>query len=114
MIADYTYYTETYKGSSIPEADFPRLITRAGSYLDQITGGRASSAAGSAPVKMAACAVAEAWQTNEQGGDVVSETVSSWTKTFAGGGTRGPQARLYQAAALYLVNTGLLFRGVCR
>jgi len=33
--ADYTFYTETYKGKSIPEADFDRLVTRSSSYLDR-------------------------------------------------------------------------------
>ncbi len=71
--ADYTFYTETYKGKSIPEADFGRLVTRASSYLDRMG---VDLDPDSASVQMAACAVAEAWQTNEQGGDVVSQSVA--------------------------------------
>ena len=32
-MADYAFYTETYLGGSIPEADFPRLAKRAGEQL---------------------------------------------------------------------------------
>ena len=32
-MADYMFYTNTYLGDSIPEADFPRLAQRAGEQL---------------------------------------------------------------------------------
>lgn len=39
--ADYAYYTTAYLGTTIGEADFPRLSLRASSYLDYYTqGGR--------------------------------------------------------------------------
>jgi len=37
MYADYSFYTGTYYGDIVPEADFPRLCTRASDYLDSIT-----------------------------------------------------------------------------
>jgi len=97
--ADYTFYTDTYKGNSIPEADFDRLILRASSYIDRIYNGTIETVTDN--IKMAACAVAEAWQTNEQGGDVVSQSVgSSWSKSFQK--TKSDDARLLEAAKLYL------------
>lgn len=98
-MVDYTYYTETYKGNAIPSSDFDRLITRAGSYLTRsvpdidVTG---------EDVKMAACAVAEAWRTNELGGDLASQTVGSWSKSFQQKAPKTDDERLYEAAALYL------------
>ena len=109
--ADYTYYTGTYKGNVIvSEAEFDRLILRASEYIDRITGGRASSYSPAEPVKMASCAVAEAWQTNEQGGDLVSQSVGSWSRTYASKTPKSDELRLYEAAEMYLSRTGLLSR----
>lgn len=100
--ADFEYYTVAYRGSSITESEFERLILRASSYIDRITAGRASSTLPADPVKMAACAVAEAWQTNEQGGEMVSQSVGAWSRSYARGKPKSAEARLFDAAALYL------------
>lgn len=99
--ADYTFYIDTYKGSTIPESDFGRLILRASSYLDRVYNGTITDVTDT--IKMAACAVAEAWQTNEQGGDVVSQSVGSWSKSFQKA-TKSDTARLFDAAQFYLGN----------
>lgn len=109
--ADYTFYTDIYKGKAIIQADFNRLATRADSYIDSITQGRASSYSTDNAVKMAACAVAEAWLTNEQGGDLQSQSVGSWSMTYANK-TKSSDGRLYGAASLYLSGTGLLNRWI--
>lgn len=106
VYTDYAYYIAEYRGAEIEsDSDFERLATRASAYLDSV------SAAASHPkddaVKMAACAVAEAWRKNENGGEVVSESVGSWSKTFASGSKSGP-ARLMEAARLYLGPAGLM------
>lgn len=100
--ADYTYYTDTYKGNSITEYDFDRLILRASTYLDQITDGQAAGYASADAVKMAACAVAEAWQTNEQGGEIASQSVGSWSRSYAQAKPKSNDRRLLDAAMLYL------------
>lgn len=98
MLPDYTYYKSNYLGSEIDEESFPRLIKRAGAYLSQFECDNTTQS-----YKMAACAVAEAWQINEQGGDVVSQSVGSWSKTFANGAKpKGNEQRLSDAAKLYL------------
>jgi hypothetical protein len=99
MLPDYTFYTDTYYGNQITEADFPRLISRASAYLDGVCN------IGNAPedvVKKALCAVAEAWQTNEQGGDVVSQSVGSWSKSYAQKKIKTDEQRLNEAANLYI------------
>lgn len=108
MYADYTFYKEIYLGNNIIEADFNRLISRAGFYLQQITGGRVEEQAETLAVKMAACAVAEVWQEKEQG-NVVSESVGKWSKTYAEEG-KSADKKLYEAAAMYLMNIDLLSR----
>ena len=62
---DYQFYKETYLGSAVPEADFDRLAQRASEYLDWITRGKAADMASDENIMKAACAVAEAIQTNE-------------------------------------------------
>jgi hypothetical protein len=107
--ADYAYYTGVYKGSAIAESEFDRLILRASSYIDRLTSGRAASYSPADPVKMAACAVAEAWQVNESGGDLQSQSVGSWSRSYATK-VKSADMRLYDAAAMYLDGTGLIRR----
>jgi len=104
--ADYAYYTGTYKGGSIASSEFDRLIERAGAYLDRITGGRVPDPTPDS-VKMAACAVAETWRINDEGGELVSQTVGPWSRSYATK-AKSAERRLYDAAALYLSGTGLL------
>lgn len=105
--ADYAFYRDTYLGNQITEQDFPRLVTRAGAYLDEVTGGQAAEHADNESIKLAACAVAEAVQVNEQGGELASQSVGSWSKTYQTSG-KGPGRRMYEAACLYLWNSGLI------
>ena len=107
--ADFTFYTETYLGKSISESEFARLALRASNHIDRITHGKASSYLPADPVKLAVCAVAEAWQVNEQGGDLTSQSVGGWSRSYAAQ-PKSADARLYDAASLYLDSTGLLSR----
>lgn len=113
MYADYIYYLDVH-GGAMPEEDFRRLARKASAYLDQVTMGRAVSMACDNRIKDACCAVAEEYLAQERG-TVVSETNDKHSITMAREEKSG-NARLYEAAALYLANTGLLFRGVrcCR
>ncbi|MDD4390593.1 MAG: hypothetical protein PHW03_07305 [Eubacteriales bacterium] len=100
MLPDYSFYTDTYYGNQISELDFLRLTARAGVYLDGLE--CELSAVPADTMKKAICAVAEAWQINEQGGDVVSQSVGSWGKHFASGKPKTNEQRLSEAAKLYL------------
>lgn len=98
---DYKYYTDTFKGNLIGNSkDFDRLALRASAYIKQYMGGRDDSLPPDV-YNNAVCAVAEAWQTNEQGGDIASQTVGSWSKTYANKPLSNEE-RLKQAALLYL------------
>lgn len=143
MYADYEFYTETFYGTAIAEADFSRLSSRASDFLDYYTRGKAAKATEEATVTAlakACCAVAEAMQRDEQSaavadkaaaaalasstGEIKSETVGSWSQTYATASDyskagSAASAALDQRAAYaviaqeYLVNTGLLYRGGC-
>lgn len=133
--ADYEYYTTTYLGAAIKEDDFPRLALRASSFLDYYTQGRAAKNSDLDALKMACCAVAEQYQyidtaqalaqkslsaSLESDGELQSQTVGSWSKTYRSGGdsaqqalssVQTAQATLGSIAQQYLAGTGLLYRG---
>ena len=133
--ADYEYYATTYLGTAIKEDDFPRLSLRASSFLDYYTQGRAAQNSDLDALKMACCAVAEQYQyidtsqslaqkslsaSLESDGELQSQTVGSWSKTYRSGGDSAQQAlssiQTAQAALAaivqqYLGTTGLLYRG---
>lgn len=135
--ADYAYYTGTYLGTAITEQDFPKLSLRASSFLDYYTRGKAAHNADLDALKMACCAVAEQYQMIDTanalaskslasavdgGGELQSQTVGSWSKTYRSGGDSAAQATaaaaslrasLASVAAQYLTSTNLLYRGRC-
>lgn len=142
MYADYEFYTNQYYGAAISSEDFPRLSSRASDFLDYYTRGKAAKVTDEdtlTAMAKACCAVAEAMKTDEDskklaqkateaalsesGGEVKSETVGSHSVSYAtaadyikGSASGGPlDARIAYAniAAVYLVNTGLLYRGGC-
>lgn len=99
MLPDYTYYVDTYHGNQIIEADFPRLISRASAYL---SGNCNIEIIPEEDLKKGLCAVAEAWLINEQGGDVISQSVGSWSKSYAQKKIKTDEQRLNDAAKLYI------------
>lgn len=133
--ADYEYYTTTYLGTAIKGDDFPRLSLRASTFLDYYTQGRAAQNSDLDALKMACCAVAEQYQSIdtaqalaqkslsaslESDGELQSQTVGSWSKTYRSGGdsaqqalssVQTAQAALGALAQQYLAGTGLLYRG---
>lgn len=135
--ADFEYYSTVYLGTAINEDDFPRLSLRASSFLDYYTQGRAAKNSDLDALKMACCAVAEQYQyidtaqalaqkslssslESGESGELQSQTVGSWSKTYRSGGDSAQQAlssvQTVQAALgaivqQYLGTTGLLYRG---
>lgn len=135
--ADYEYYKNTYLGTAIKEDDFPRLSLRASSFLDYYTQGKAAKNADLDALKMACCAIAEQYQyidtaqalaqkslsaslESSDTGELQSQTVGSWSKTYRSGGdsaqqalssAQAAQASLAAVAQQYLAGTGLLYRG---
>lgn len=115
VYADYTFYKEQYRGA-MPEPDFLRLSVRASAYIDQVTFGRIGADWEedknlSSRIRLACCAAADACLSNEQGGEVASQSVGSWSRTFVTSGKSEDQ-KLYESVVMYLCDTGLMYRGV--
>lgn len=134
--ADYEYYKTTYLGTAISEGEFQRLALRASSFLDYYTQGRAARNADLDALKMACCALAEQYQVIEaanalsqkslsgaaaaDGGELQSQSVGSWSKTYRSAGDSAAQAAASASGARsalsaiafeFLAGTGLLYRG---
>lgn len=109
MTADYAYYKDTYKGR-LSREEFDRFSRRAAVCLEQLTFGRDLSAAGDR-TKDALCALADELDRTDRGGAVQSETNDGVSVTYANGAPKSEGRRLYEAAAFYLGDTGLLYRG---
>lgn len=113
-MADYTFYTNTYLGDSIPEADFPRLAQRAGEQLARYKRLYEVTAPETDSEDMAVCAMADAlfyFETaqNSAGGPVSSASIGSVSVSYSGasGGSMdlsaaGQAKELYRCASLYL------------
>ncbi len=108
-LVEYSYYQESY-GGALPEETFCQLAVRASFYVDRLAGGRAAKQKELDAVKMAVCAVVEAMQKQSEGGIVASESVGSWSRSFATGNARSAERLLYDAAMLYLADSGLVAR----
>ncbi len=114
--ADFAYYSGTYLGTSIAEADFPRLSLRASAQIDAMTFNRAQTDTDNVDaIKMATCAVAEEYQRAERNNTdaIQSESIGSNSVTYARNANAMKTAsQKYQAAAkVYLGDTGLMFAG---
>ena len=136
--ADFAYYTDTYLGNAVQEADFPSLALRASSFLDYYTQGRAAKHQDMEAIKMACCALAEQIQTvdasqalaqkaltaalSSSGGEIQSESVGSYSVSRRSGGdsavsaaaaAKSAQEQLAAIVKRYLAGTGLIYRGGC-
>lgn len=136
VYADFDYYMTKYMGTAIEPEIFYSFALRASSFLDYYTQGRAAENADLSAVKMACCALAEQYQIIDKAmvlankslaagaasdsGEVQSETVGSWSKSYRSGGdsagaaaavAANAQASLAAVARQYLSGTGLLYRG---
>lgn len=113
IYADFSYYKDTYCGE-MAEGDFKRLSRQASVYLDSVTFDRIPSVTDEKimeKVREACCAVTDMLLQKEQRDGIASETNDGISVTYTTEGSTDEE-RLYQAAVLYLCNTGLLYRGV--
>ena len=121
MYASYDYYVLNYHGKLIPADDFEALATKASAFIDYYTLGRAGKNADLDAVKMAMCACAEQYQSIEAaqeraaGGELASESVGSYSRSYRSAAeiTANARTQLAQAVQMYLAPTGLLYRGGC-
>ncbi|MDL2327479.1 hypothetical protein LJC64_02305 [Ruminococcaceae bacterium OttesenSCG-928-A11] len=115
-MVDYGFYTEQYKGDSIPAADFPRAARDATAQLEKLK--RTYTVTGDEYAEnMAVCAMAEALYYYEQaasGGVATSVSVGSVSSSVKADSLpdtspAAQAAELYRCASLYLD----IYRGVC-
>ncbi len=124
--ATYTFYTTTYGGKSIASTDWSRLSEIATQIVDNMTFGRAadtmegvaedSTDATVLLIRKATCAVADEYQRitpGEGGGEVAGERVGNHSVEYVQNSNRqmSNEAKLAQAAKLYLGRTGLMYAG---
>ena len=118
-MVDYDFYQNVYRGSPIPEAEWPACEGRACAQLArykriyQVTAPRPKAQA------MAVCAMAEALYTFDllasgEAGPIQSASIGSVSASYGGAGAqavdlspRGQAKELYRCASLYLD----IFRG---
>lgn len=114
VYADYSFYKNYFLGSAISESDFPRLALRASQFLDYYTLGKSINNPALENLKMACCAVAEAYQVIEKTGEksgIASESVGSYSVSYTT--NSAAKSELANVARQYLAMTGLLYRGGC-
>ena len=112
IYADYDFYVNNY-GGALPEESFTKHITKASAYVDYITLGRITPALLNKykdKISLAACSVVDELHSEASGGELASQTVGPWTKTYKGSGKTADQKK-YDSAEIYLLPTGLLYRG---
>ena len=121
MIATYEFYQTEYYGKLLSAEEFPEYATRADAWLSELTFDRYASPDLSESqiqaVKMSECAVAEICYELQaepvSDPSISKETVGSHSVTYRteAEAASGLAARIYDAAARYLMTTGLLYRG---
>ena len=121
MIATYEFYIGEYYGKLLSAEEFPEYATKADAWLSELTFDRYASPDLSESqlhaVKMSECAVAEICYELQaepvSDPSISKETVGSHSVTYRteAEAASGLAARIYDAAARYLMTTGLLYRG---
>lgn len=114
VYANYEYYKGEYHGNVIKtEDDFLRLAPKASAWLDRLTFGRSKDNFSQEPVQMACCAVCDEMLRQEptEGREISTEANDGVSVSYASGG-KSADRKLYDATALYLMSTGMMYRGV--
>ena len=117
-MVEYDFYADTYRGSSIPEANWPLFEARASEQLARYKRIYTVTAPDENAEAMAICAMADALAyytaaQNGSGGAVASASVGSVSVSYAGASAvdLSPKAQareLYRCASQYLE----IYRGV--
>lgn len=89
--ADYDFYTESYYGNVVPEADFPRLAERASDFVDLMTSDRLvdglpTNGRFRERIKKAVCSLAEKMYQIELAEKNATNAAVSGTSTAIGSG----------------------------
>ena len=121
--AEYTFYQTEYLGDRITdESTFNRLALRASERLDYFTFGKIDGEDVSDSVRLAVCSMADIlfWEEKRKnapdGRELASESNDGYSVSFASASDTERQGltdrQLYQAAYVYLSQSGLMDFGV--
>ena len=111
----YEFYRDTYHGE-LTQAAFEHARVFAEAYVDDITMGRipyAPEESVALRIRLAVCAVADLYDLTSSRTGIAAETNDGISVTYESGTGRSEERALYNTAAVYLAQTGLLYRGVC-
>lgn len=116
IYADYDYYTGTYGGKAVTQEDFSRLAAKASVYLDKLTFGRAAENADDERLKMCCCELCDSLLLTDGSGGMVkqSESVGSWSYTFASNSEGTSEATIARAVCRAWLPAEWMYRGVAR
>ena len=110
-MADYTFYTDVYFGSLIPEKAFPEMEMRAREHLARLQNQYRIAASGEDSMAMAICAMAESlYAHSKRRGGVTAASLGNTSVRYDNGEAGDKQLRreLYERASIYLD----IYRGV--
>lgn len=82
VYANFDFYQHEYRGNFLTEADFERFAVKASFFIDRKTNGKAIDYADTDNVKLACCSLCDRLFVAEAGGEVISESVGSWSQTY--------------------------------
>lgn len=110
-MADYSFYTDVYFGSLIPEKAFPEMALRAREYLARLQNRYQVKASGEDSLTMAVCAMAESlYAHGKRRGGITGASLGDVSVHYGSGADCDKQLRreLYEKASIYLD----IYRGV--
>lgn len=105
-MVDFAYYTDTFSGTLLTQDEFENLEPRASDYVKFYIGHNFKECD---EVKKAVCAVCEVYSKFGDRDGIESETNDGISRTFESGDISRCADR---AIAMYLAETGLLYRGI--
>lgn len=108
MYVDYDYYSNTYQGK-VKAEDFPILETKASGILNYYTFNRIETVDDN--VKLAVCELIDFIQEDEEGKEIESEKVGSYSVTYAKQSVFAKARKQKGIITKYLGHTNLLYRG---
>lgn len=114
----YQFYENTYKGDKLDLEAFEKLVLKASYELNAICLGKINETTLSMyneEIQMATCSLVEQIDETQKtnGKEVASESVESWHRTYVNSGENSSLQQKYTDSVYnYLINTGLLYRGI--
>ena len=115
---DYAYYQNTYKGDLIPSDKFEFYSRKATQYIKLNTFERVNELEIPDEVKMCCCELAEVEYKADNASKaegITSEKVGEYSVSYESSESikENKQKEMSNVLRLWLLNTGLLYRGLC-